>query len=88
MSHIEEANLMPTTEHSQATVADTSQRPVSSLRLNPSQSRSISPMSQIEETNPMPTAEHPQAAADISPRPVSRLSQNPPESHTHVQQVA
>jgi len=43
-------------------------------------------MSQIEETNLMPTAEHPQAAAaETSPRPVSRLSQNPPQHHTHVQ---
>ncbi len=43
-------------------------------------------MSQIEEANLMPTTEHPEAAtADTSPRPVSRLSQNHPQNHTHVQ---
>ena len=46
-------------------------------------------MSQIEETNPMPTTEHLQAVTfDTSPHPVNRLQLNPPQHHTHVQQVA
>ncbi len=52
-------------------------------------SSTISPMNQIEETNPMQTRQHPPTVGtNSSPRPVNRLSQNPPQSHTHVQQVA
>ena len=52
-------------------------------------SSTISFMSQIEERNPMPTTRYRQVAANVTPRlPVSRLHQNRPFHHTHVQQVA
>jgi len=46
-------------------------------------------MNQIDTTHHTPTRKRQQTTADeTSPRPVSRLSQNPPQHHTHVQQVA
>jgi hypothetical protein len=52
-------------------------------------SSTISPMNQIDTTHRRPTCQRQRTTTDEpSPRSVRRLSQNPRQDHTHVQQVA